>query len=45
MLGDIMNIGKKRKLKNKTNLNIDDMVGRYSTKEPINSVILKHRLK
>ena len=40
-----MNINKKNKLKNKTNISLDEMVGKYQSLEPINCVDLKHKLK
>ena len=46
MLGDIMNVNKKNKLKTKeTNISLDDMVGKYKSIEPINRVNLKHKMK
>ncbi len=40
-----MNINKKNKLKNNTNLSLDEMVGKYKSIKPINCVDLKHKLK
>ena len=40
-----MNINKKNKIKNKSNLSLDEMVGKYKSIEPINCVDLKHKLK
>jgi hypothetical protein len=45
MLGDKMNIGKKSETKNEAKLSLEDMIGRYKSIEPINSVDLKHKLK
>lgn len=40
-----MNIDKENKSKNKNNISLDEMVGKYQSIEPINCVNLKHKLK